>query len=508
MRSYRLFSALLTFASLSLGQVLNIVAHQDDDLLFLSPDLLHYIQINHEVRTVFLTAGDAGREASYWQDREEGVRTAYALMSDSPNSWAQKDAGIPGHKAPLFELETNPSVSLVFLRLPDGDLEGQGFEVTGGESLQKLWEGKITSIQTVSGSSSYNKDELIDSLVHLISDFHPERVHTLDYVHHYGDGDHSDHHSAAYFVKEALGRYDNDPVFTGYMGYPVVNQPANVLSADLLDKESAFFAYARSDPIVCGSDLACADDAHYPRWLERQHPLDATPIANAGLPQTAGLGVVVALDGTASSGSVGKPLIYEWTQVSGPPVDLIDAETSQPSFTTPHGPDTLVFELVVTSEEMSSSPATVTITTMQYPENIAFRARVTASSSNIGANQTPDKAIDGSTGGFPAAHTHEWATEGGKVGSWLSLSWDGPQIISQVALFDRPNLDDQVLTAALKFDNGNAVEVGDLSNYGLRRLVDIGDRMAQNLTVRITAVSASTIDVGLSEVQVFGRSAD
>ncbi|KAL4964883.1 uncharacterized protein BDV14DRAFT_63745 [Aspergillus stella-maris] len=429
-------------------------------------------------------------------------------MSYSPNSWAQKDAGIPGHEAPLFELETNPSVSLVFLRLPDGNLEGQGFEVTGSESLQKLWEGNITSIQTVSGSSSYNRGGLIDSLVHLISDFHPERVHTLDYVHHYGDGDHSDHHSAAYFVKEALGRYDSDPTLTGYMGYPVVEQTANVMGADLLDKESAFFAYARSDPIVCGSDLACADDAHYPRWLERQHPLDATPIANAGSPQTAGLGAVVALDGTASSGLVGKSLTYEWTQVSGPPVDLIDSETSQPSFTSPDDPDGLVFELVVTSEELSSSPATVAVTTMQYPENIAVKARATASSSNVGANQAPDKTIDGSAGGFPAAHTHEWATDGGKVGSWLSLSWDSPQIISRVGLFDRPNLDDHVLAAAIEFDSGNAIEVGDLSNYGTRKLVDVGGRTAQNLTIRITAVSASTMNVGLSEVQVYGTSTD
>ncbi|KAL4943432.1 hypothetical protein BDV06DRAFT_138528 [Aspergillus oleicola] len=428
-------------------------------------------------------------------------------MRDSPNAWAQKDAGIPGHEAPLFELETDPGVSLVFLRLPDGNLQGQGFEVTGSESLQKLWEGNITNIQTVSDSSSYSRDGLIDSLVHLISDFQPERVHTLDYVHHYGDGDHSDHHSAAYFVKEALGRYDSGPTLTGYMGYPIVNQTANVVGADLLDKQSAFFAYARSDPIVCGSDLACADDAYYPRWLERQHPLDATPIANAGSSQTAGLDAVVTLDGTTSSAPISKPLSYEWAQVSGQPVELINAETSQPSFTTPGDPDTLVFELIVTSEDMSSSPATVTVATIQYPENIALKAKITASSSNVGANQTPDKAVDGSTGGFPAAHAHEWATEGGKAGSWLSLSWESPQVISKVALFDRPNLDDQVLAAALEFDNGNAIEIGDLTNYGTRRLVDVGDRTAQNLTVKITAVTSSTINVGLSEVQVFGTSA-
>lgn len=53
------------------GAVFNVVAHQDDDLLFLSPDLLHDVQANRCVRTVFVTAGDAGRDATYWGGREE-----------------------------------------------------------------------------------------------------------------------------------------------------------------------------------------------------------------------------------------------------------------------------------------------------------------------------------------------------------------------------------------------------------------------------------------------------
>ncbi len=39
---------------------LSIVAHEDDDLLFLSLDLPKRIQAGDSVRTIFLTAGDAG----------------------------------------------------------------------------------------------------------------------------------------------------------------------------------------------------------------------------------------------------------------------------------------------------------------------------------------------------------------------------------------------------------------------------------------------------------------
>src|ERR1700694_2302046 len=52
-----------TTVSATSGTTLNIVAHEDDDLLFLSPDLLHAIQAGRAVRTVFVTAGDSGAAA-------------------------------------------------------------------------------------------------------------------------------------------------------------------------------------------------------------------------------------------------------------------------------------------------------------------------------------------------------------------------------------------------------------------------------------------------------------
>src|SRR4051812_7184638 len=54
------------------GTLLNIVAHEDDDLLFLSPNLLQDIQTDHCVRTIVVTAGDGGAGTTYWEDREAG----------------------------------------------------------------------------------------------------------------------------------------------------------------------------------------------------------------------------------------------------------------------------------------------------------------------------------------------------------------------------------------------------------------------------------------------------
>jgi hypothetical protein len=428
-------------------------------------------------------------------------------MSDAPDIWTEKDAGIPGHEAPLFTLNQDPNVSLVFLRLPDGHLQGQGFDVTGNESLQKLWEGAIPSIHTISGSGSYTKDELLKALISLMVGFGPERVNTLDYVHPYGDGDHSDHHSAAFFVAEALKSYESNPMLTGYMGYPVINETANIVGTDLLEKQLAFYAYARGDPAVCNSHMACQGDQYYPRWLEREYRLDGGPVSNAGSPQVAGLNALITLDGSQSSDPKHLPLTYEWVQVSGTPVDLMNAGTNHPSFMTPSEPDTLNFELIVTNGGTKSAPAPVTVTTMRHPGNIALKARVTASSANTAANQTPDKAIDANAGGFPADYTREWVSIGGKTGSWLTLSWESsPQVVSKIALYDRPNLDDQITGGVIEFDSGERIDIGELNNYGTATSFDVEDRTVRSLTIRITAVSPSTMNVGLSEVQVFGSS--
>ena len=78
-------------------QVMYIVAHQDDDLLFQSPGLLEDIAAGDCVRTVFVTAGDAGLGTSYWHAREEGSRAAYAEMAGVANAWTNSEPVVAGH---------------------------------------------------------------------------------------------------------------------------------------------------------------------------------------------------------------------------------------------------------------------------------------------------------------------------------------------------------------------------------------------------------------------------
>jgi LmbE family N-acetylglucosaminyl deacetylase len=258
--------------------VMQIVAHADDDLLFMSPDLLHDVRDGRCTRTVFVTAGDAGEGPGYWQSREAGARAAYASMAGVSDSWRTDTLTVYGHPVAFVQLEQRPNISLAFLRLPDGCGNGEG---CGGrynsDSLQRLWRGE-RAIGAVDGSSRYSFDDLVKVLGQLMRSFKPSLVRVQNYHDRLDDGDHPDHHTAAYFASKA-----NDEVglpLIGYYGYPVVNRPENVGGSDLRAKQSAFFTYASHDARTCSSVSACdsARDESYGKWLRRQYVVHAASL--------------------------------------------------------------------------------------------------------------------------------------------------------------------------------------------------------------------------------------
>lgn len=362
------------------GTTMNVVAHEDDDLIFLSPDLLHDVQGSGCVVTVFVTAGDAGQGQSYWQGREAGARAAYAQMAGVVDSWTTADAGIAGHPAPKLTLSGDPSVSLIFLRLPDGWPNGAGTAAYGNQSLEKLWSGSIGSIGAVDGSSSYTRQQLIAVLAGLMSEYQPEQIRTTDYSGPFGDGDHSDHHAAARFAEAAQQAYAEPHAITGYLGYLDSGLPQNVFGGDLTAKRTAYLTYASHDP-----------QAGAQNWLERHYTIDqpafafsssAYSIGEAGLDahvmlrrfgdvQSSASVVLEAGGGSAAAGSDFSPAAQTVSFASGETAkvasiavvddSLIEGNETVPLFLASDGSGPAVFGTPSTLTILDNDSATISL---------------------------------------------------------------------------------------------------------------------------------------------------
>lgn len=150
------------------------------------------------------------------------------------------------------------------------------------------------------------------------------------------------------------------------------------------------------------------------------------------------------------------------------------------------------------------SNATSSFTTSSTTNNIASLATAYASSESIYTHQEASKAIDGVIAGWPGDYTREWVTTGEKSGAWLELKWKENHRISQIILYDRPNLNDQVTSATITFSNGYRVRVGGLSNSGGPVVINFPPVNTSRVKITITGVSSSTANIGLSEVKVIG----
>ncbi len=383
---------------------MNIVAHQDDDLIFQSPDLLEAIAAGECVRTVFVTAGDAGLGEAYWREREEGSRAAYAVMAGVPNSWTKSEATVAGHVLHIATLTGKPTVSQVYLRLPNGGPSGSGYAATGFKSLPKLWRSHnpepaslspISELTALDGSATYTYEGLLATLQALIAEFEPEVISTQNFTVEFGTGDHADHITTAKLTRIAANSWTGEHVLRSYMDYETKNSPINVFEPQLAKKLSAYYAYAAHDSNeACASQLKCEElfFTDYWAWLKRQMVASETsvPGANAGPDQAVASKAAVTLDGSGSSDPLGHSLGYEWKQTAGSAVTLSNSKAVKPTFTAPTGPASLTFSLVVKSAEASSRADSVTVS-VAAPK---FALKVTRSGNGTGTVASSPAGIE------------------------------------------------------------------------------------------------------------------
>jgi serine protease len=126
------------------------------------------------------------------------------------------------------------------------------------------------------------------------------------------------------------------------------------------------------------------------------------PVADAGEDYALANLLLGTLDGTGSSDPDGVITGYQWRQINGEPVEIIDAETAIATFIAPATPQYLVFELVVTDEHgfQDSDVVVVEIFHNDFPVAMAGADRLVQPGEVVTLDATASHDPDGTIAGY------------------------------------------------------------------------------------------------------------
>ncbi|MEO8554041.1 MAG: PIG-L family deacetylase, partial [Kofleriaceae bacterium] len=256
-----------------------IVAHQDDDLLFMQPDLIEAVQAGTGITNVYVTAGNGKKGTQAANRRYRGLMEAYGAAAGDQD-WTCGWIELHHRAAQHCRLEAE-NVSLVFLGYPDGGKYGEL-----PNSLLKLWQGDISTATTVADRTAvYDRDALIDVVAEIAHQTQPAVVRTLDLTAGHGR-DHLDHLIVGALTTLALARTDADPELIAYRGYDMEVEPQNKIPA-IYAAASKILGYyeacaASGCEVPCGQSCANIDTSHA-IWLGRRYAIGVRRSAHGRL---------------------------------------------------------------------------------------------------------------------------------------------------------------------------------------------------------------------------------
>lgn len=234
--------------------VFDVVAHADDWELFMNPDT--YAQVNQpNTKNVFIytTAGDGGAGSGpdplrpYYVSREDGANRTLRFVANVTPGFSEATVvtkvRIRGH---TIRKVTYKNTVSYFLRLSDGAPDGQGYAPQGApvgfvtESLQHLYEGKITSMTAVDQSTTYlGWDDLKQTVAGIVSNeaipIGRALVNLTETDQSLNTTDHSDHFHTSLLVKDSL-KNKNCVSYSYFLTYDMSGKPTNVSSEEIINQ--------------------------------------------------------------------------------------------------------------------------------------------------------------------------------------------------------------------------------------------------------------------------------
>jgi hypothetical protein len=259
---------------------MQFVAHEDDDTLFMNPDIQNFLGAGYGTVTVVLTAGEASGtvsvsspgctapapyepQAVFAGNREEGMRSAYSSMAGLPNSWTRAVYSIAGTPVEIDALDGAAQVQLVFLNIPEEGDSDYAFAASCGGPLLCLYNDGAGALAFptivpnggLAPAVAYTRASLMQTLSGLVSMYQPSVVRMLDpqpYEHYLaGDTyevtyDNLDHRAAGRFADEALAAYTGNYAAQYYKGYSIQNHQPDLDPSEYVRKTDVFFNYMSS----------------------------------------------------------------------------------------------------------------------------------------------------------------------------------------------------------------------------------------------------------------------
>jgi LmbE family N-acetylglucosaminyl deacetylase len=248
------------------GTLVTLVAHLDDDLLFVNPGIAHRLAEGWCIVTVHLIGGANGASFDYVRTRERAIRGAYARMVGVPDRWDEGTATLAGSPVHWMSLQGQPRIELVELRLPGGRVRG------GSVPLGRLWdEGQTIAtypIRADGGVARYDRASLVATVGALLA--RANEIYTLN-PDALPFAEHPDHIYAAKIARFAAHAFGVHAPLRYHLTYVTGMLPANVASDDVQAKRDAAASYFAIDPGVGDLARVFGEDEWNGDWIARRY---------------------------------------------------------------------------------------------------------------------------------------------------------------------------------------------------------------------------------------------